>query len=354
MFDLKNILRSNIASLTPYSSAREDFKGEAEIYLDANENAIGSAINSYLLNRYPDPLQLKVKEKLGKIKEVAPANIFLGNGSDEAIDILIRAFCNPGKDNIVILPPTYGMYEVSAHINDVAVKTVNLKSDLQMDLPGIDSVIDKNTKLIFVCTPNNPTGSIINKTDIEKLLSNFDGVVVVDEAYIDFAEAPGMLKDMGRYPNLVILQTFSKAWGLAGLRVGMAFASEGIISVMNKIKAPYNVGELVQNLVLQALDNKSKVNEMITVLKKERGILMDKLKNFSFIKEILPSQANFLLVKTDIPNELYNFLISNNVVVRNRSTLPLCEGGLRITVGTPEENKKLVSLLSTFEKNLTT
>jgi histidinol-phosphate aminotransferase len=347
-------LRPNIASLTPYSSAREDFKGNAEIYLDANENAIGSAINSHVLNRYPDPLQVEVKEKLGKIKEVPSINIFLGNGSDEAIDILIRAFCNPGKDNIIILPPTYGMYEVSARINDVGVRSVNLNTDLQIDMSEINSVIDKNTKLIFVCSPNNPTGGIINKKEIENLLYNFDGIVVVDEAYIDFSDAQSMLPDIHKYPNLVILQTFSKAWGLAGLRVGMAFGNAETISVMNKIKAPYNVGELVQKLILQALDNKDKVNEMIAVLKKERELLVRNLSDFSFVKGILPSQANFLLVKTDSPNELYDFLISNNVVVRNRSTLPLCEGGLRITIGTPDENKRLVSLLSIFEKNLTT
>lgn len=351
MFDLKDILRANIASLTPYSSAREDFKGEAEIYLDANENAIGSAISTHSLNRYPDPLQLKVKEKLGKIKEVPPANIFLGNGSDEAIDILIRAFCNPGKDNIITLPPTYGMYEVSARINDIVVKKVTLQSNLQMDLPAINLAIDKTTKLIFICSPNNPTGGIITKTDIEKLLGKFNGVIVLDEAYIDFADSKSMLQDIGKYPNLVILQTFSKAWGLAGLRAGMAFASETITGVMNKIKAPYNVGELVQKLILQALDNKGKVDEMINILKKERELLARKLSDFSFVKEILPSQANFLLVKTDAPNELYEFLISNNVVVRNRSSLPLCEGGLRMTIGTPAENKKLVALLSTFEKN---
>jgi histidinol-phosphate aminotransferase len=354
MFDLKNILRPNIASLTPYSSAREDFKGNAEIYLDANENAIGSAINSHVLNRYPDPLQVEVKEKLGKIKEVPSINIFLGNGSDEAIDILIRAFCNPGKDNIIILPPTYGMYEVSARINDVGVRSVNLNTDLQIDMSEINSVINKNTKLIFVCSPNNPTGGIINKKEIENLLYNFDGIVVVDEAYIDFSDAQSMLPDIRKYPNLVILQTFSKAWGLAGLRVGMAFGNAETISVMNKIKAPYNVGELVQKLILQALDNKDKVNEMIAVLKKERELLVRNLSDFSFVKGILPSQANFLLVKTDSPNELYDFLISNNLVVRNRSTLPLCEGGLRITIGTPDENKRLVSLLSIFEKNLTT
>jgi histidinol-phosphate aminotransferase len=352
MFELKNILRTNIAALTPYSSAREDFKGEAEVYLDANENSLGSAITNHKLNRYPDPLQLKVKEKIGKIKGSKPANIFLGNGSDEAIDILIRAFCNPGKDNIIILPPTYGMYEVAANINDVKVKAVNLNKDAQLDLPKIKASIDDSTKLIFVCTPNNPTGGIINKTDIENLLNSFNGVVVVDEAYIDFADAPGMVQDLSKYPNLVILQTFSKAWGLAGLRVGMAFASAEIISVMNKIKAPYNVGELVQNLIIQALDNNEQVKEMVETLKKERAILIQKLSELSSVSGILPSQANFLLVKTTCPDELYNYLITNNVVVRNRSKLPLCEGGLRITIGTPEENKKLLSLLIAFEKTL--
>jgi histidinol-phosphate aminotransferase len=350
MFDLTKIVRPNIASLTPYSSAREDFKGEAEIFLDANENAIGSAITTHVLNRYPDPLQSKVKEKLGEIKDIVPANIFLGNGSDEAIDILIRAFCNPGKDNIIVLPPTYGMYEVAARINNVIVKAVTLTENLQINLKGISSVIDNNSKLIFICSPNNPTGGIMAKMDIEKLLNSFNGIVVVDEAYIDFADTQSMLQDINKYPNLVVLQTFSKAWGLAGLRVGMAFASAPIISVMNKIKAPYNVGELAQQLLLQALDNKDKVSKMIAILKKERILLIDKLTAFSFVKEILPSEANFLLVKTSVPDELYSFLISNNIVVRNRSILPLCEGGLRITIGTPDENKKLVSLLSLFEK----
>ncbi len=350
MFDLKNILRPNIAALIPYSSAREDFKGEAEIFLDANENALGSATASHALNRYPDPMQIKVKEKLAKLKGIDPSAIFLGNGSDEAIDILIRAFCNPGKDNIIILPPTYGMYEVAARINDVVVKAVNLDKNLQLDLPGIDSAIDKNTKLIFVCSPNNPTGDIISKSDIEELLKSFNGVIVVDEAYIDFADAESMLQEIGKYPNLVVMQTFSKAWGLAGLRVGMAFASNAIISVMNKIKAPYNVGALAQKLILDALDNSNRVSEMASVLKNERKMLAERLPNFSFVKEVLPSSANFLLVKTNNPGELYDFLISHHVVVRNRSSLPLCEGGLRITVGTPDENKKLLSLLSIFDK----
>src|SRR6185312_12218193 len=269
MFDLKSILRPNIAALVPYSSARDEFKGTADVYLDANENSIGSAIDTHILNRYPDPLQLKVKEKLGKIKGVAPANIFLGNGSDEAIDILIRAFCNPGKDNIVILPPTYGMYEVAAKINDVGVKAVNLTKDAQLNLAGIKAAIDKNTKLIFVCTPNNPTGGTIRKADIETLLNTFNGVIVVDEAYIDFADDVSMIQALTKFPNLVIMQTFSKAWGLAGLRVGMAFASTEIISVMNKIKAPYNVGELAQQLIAKALENKEGVKKMVSVLKQE-------------------------------------------------------------------------------------
>jgi histidinol-phosphate aminotransferase len=349
MFKLDNILRPNIKALRPYSSARDEFKGDADIFLDANENSLGSSLKSHKLNRYPDPLQLKVKGKLAKIKGVNQANIFLGNGSDEAIDILIRAFCNPGKDNIIILPPTYGMYEVAAKVNDVGIKSVNLKPNYQLDVPMIKSKIDRNTKLIFVCTPNNPTGGVINEKDIEVLLKSLSGVVVVDEAYIDFADSGSMLEDLNKYPNLVVLQTFSKAWGLAGLRVGMAFGSKEIIAVMNKIKAPYNVGDLSQSLIMQALENKKQVIAMVKLLKEERRKLVKELPKYSFIKAIVPSEANFLLVKTDSADKLYDYLIKNNVVVRNRSKLPLCEGGLRITVGTPEENKKLLSLLKKFK-----
>lgn len=349
MFKLDAILRPNIKTLTPYSSARDEFKGEADIFLDANENSLGSSLDAHILNRYPDPLQWKVKEKIGKLKNVSPTNIFLGNGSDEAIDILIRAFCNPGNDNIIILPPTYGMYEVAAKINDVAIKSVNLNKDYQLDLAGIKSATDSNTKLIFVCSPNNPTGGSINRQDIESLLTFFKGIVVVDEAYIDFADSPGMLSNLDKYPNLVVLQTFSKAWGLAGLRVGIAFASKDIIDVFNKIKAPYNVGDLSQKMLMQALENKDRVREMVDLLKTERAKLLRELPSFSFIKDIAPSDANFLLVKTTCADKLYDFLISNNVVVRNRSKLPLCEGGLRITVGTPNENTKLLSLLKSFK-----
>ncbi len=350
MFKLDNIVRPNIKALTPYSSARDEFKGEADIFLDANENSLGSAIKTHSLNRYPDPLQVKVKAKIGKMKGVSSKNIFLGNGSDEAIDILIRAFCNPGKDNIIILPPTYGMYEVAARINDVGIKSVNLTRDFKLDVKGIEKAINENTKLIFVCSPNNPTGTIVDKKDIKKLLKSFDGIVVVDEAYIDFADSQSMLSSINKYPNLVILQTFSKAWGMAGLRVGMAFASAELINIMNKIKAPYNVGELAQGFILQALEKKADVSRMVKLLKQERSKLEVALSKFSFVRTILPSQANFLLVKTSCADKLYNFLISNNVVVRNRSTQALCEGGLRFTIGAPIENKKLLSLLRTFEK----
>ena len=349
MFRLDDILRPNIKALTPYSSARDEFKGEADIFLDANENSLGSSITEHKLNRYPDPLQIKVKEAISKLKGVAPSNIFLGNGSDEAIDILIRAFCNPGKDNIIVLPPTYGMYEVAARINDVAIKSVSLTAEFQLDIKGINTAIDKHTKLIFVCSPNNPTGGVIRRGDIETLLTSFEGIVVVDEAYIDFADSPSILSDLFKYPNLVVLQTFSKAWGLAGLRTGMAFASSDIINIFNKVKAPYNVGDLAQKLLLQALSNKDKVQEMVYLLKQERARLFKELPLFSFVKDIIPSEANFLLVKTTCADELYDFLITNNVVVRNRSKLPLCEGGLRITVGTPDENKRLLALLKTFQ-----
>jgi histidinol-phosphate aminotransferase len=351
MFKLDTILRANIKALTPYSSARDEFKGsESDVLLDANENSMGSSLTTLKLNRYPDPLQWKVKEKIAALKNTDVKNIFLGNGSDEAIDILIRAFCNPGKDNVIILPPTYGMYEVAAKINDVEIKAVNLLKNYQPDMPGIKAAIDKNTKLIFVCSPNNPTGGIINIRNIESLLETFNGIVIVDEAYIDFADSPGMLGGISKYPNLIVMQTFSKAWGLAGLRLGMAFARPEIIEVMNKIKAPYNVGDLAQKLMLQALDNKSMVKDMIKSLKVERAKMIKELPSFSFVKDLVPSDANFLLVKTTCADKLYRFLIDNNMVVRNRSNLPLCEGGLRITVGTPDENKKLLALLKRFDK----
>jgi histidinol-phosphate aminotransferase len=347
-FNLQNLLRENIKNLTPYSSARDEFQGEASIYLDANENAYGSPLpNSY--NRYPDPLQLEVKRKITAIKGVPPRNIFLGNGSDEAIDILFRSFCRPGIDNVILVPPTYGMYQVSANINDVAVKNIPLTLEYQLNLEGIAEAIDTNTKLIFICSPNNPTGNSINREDVETLLANFDGIVVVDEAYINYSRQKSFIQELTEYGNLVVLQTLSKAWGLAGLRIGMAFASEEIIEVFNRVKPPYNINEASQQLALQALDNIEQVNLWIKETLLERDKLVLGLKNFSFVIDIYPSDANFILVKTASPKAIYQFLVEKGIIVRDRSKVELCEGCLRITVGTPTENEQLLNTLKDFK-----
>src|SRR3954468_4251835 len=262
MYNINSILRENIKNLTPYSSARDEYQGEASVFLDANENAFGSPLEQQY-NRYPDPLQFEVKKRLTEIKGVPPRNIFLGNGSDEAIDILFRSFCNPGVDNVIIVPPTYGMYQVSANINDVEARKVLLTEEYQLNLEGIAEAIDEKTKLIFICSPNNPTGNSINRDDIETLLANFSGIVVVDEAYINFSRQKTFIQELTEYANLVVMQTLSKAWGLAGLRVGMAYASEEIIEVMNKVKPPYNINEASQQLALEALNNVQQVNDWI-------------------------------------------------------------------------------------------
>lgn len=348
MFDINNILRPNIKNLVPYSSARDEFKGEASVYLDANENAYGSPLQqSY--NRYPDPLQYQVKKRLSEIKGVPPRNIFLGNGSDEAIDILYRSFCNPGVDNVIIVPPTYGMYEVSANINDVELRRVPLTPEYQLNLEGIAEQIDERTKMIFICSPNNPTGNSINRPDVETLLANFNGLVIVDEAYINFSRQKTFIQELTEYANLVVLQTLSKAWGLAGLRVGMAFASEEIIEVMNKVKPPYNINEASQQLALQALQNIDQVNAWIKETLSERDKLVLQLKNYDFVLDIYPSDANFILVKTTDPRGIYNYLVQNGIIVRDRSKVELCEGSLRITIGTPEENAKLIKSLQSFK-----
>lgn len=348
MFELNNILRENIKNLTPYSSARDEYTGEASVFLDANENAYGSPLET-AYNRYPDPLQYQVKLKLSQIKGVPPRNIFLGNGSDEAIDILFRSFCNPGVDNVIIVPPTYGMYQVSANINDVEAKKVLLTEEYQLDLEGIAEAIDKNTKLIFICSPNNPTGNSINRDDIETLLANFNGLVVIDEAYINFSRQKTFIQELTEYANLVVLQTLSKAWGLAGLRVGMAFASEEIIEVMNKVKPPYNVNEASQQLALQALNNVSLVNLWIKETLEQRDSLVLALKEFAFVLDIYPSDANFILVKTTNAKDIYDFLVQHGIIIRDRSKVELCEGCLRITIGTPDENKTLLSTLQQYK-----
>lgn len=347
-FDLDKLVRENIRRMTPYSSARHEFSGEATVFLDANENSFGSPLSANF-NRYPDPLQAKLKEKISSIKGVPSQNIFLGNGSDEAIDLLYRIFCEPGKDNVLLFPPTYGMYEVCAELNDIEVRKVPLTAAFQLDMDSIEHIIDANTKLIFVCSPNNPTGNSIDKSDIEILLSNFDGLVIVDEAYINYARQKTLIPELTEYPNLVLLQTLSKAWGLAGLRLGMAFAGEPIINYLNKVKYPYNINTATQQLALEALNNISSVNNWTRTTVEQREALKDSLLLLPFTKNVYPSDANFLLVKMDNARSVYEFLSDKGIIVRDRSKVILCDDCLRITVGTPEENKLLLDALTIYK-----
>jgi histidinol-phosphate aminotransferase len=344
MFDLNKLLRDNIRQLVPYSSARDEFKGEAEVFLDANENSLGSPLTRWY-NRYPDPHQWKVKTALGKIKGIGPEHIFLGNGSDECIDLLYRAFCVPGKDNVIINPPTYGMYEVSAHINDVEVRGAVLLDDFQLDLVHLETLVDAHTKIIWICSPNNPTANSMNRQDIEVILNNFPGLVVIDEAYINFARHRSFIQELADYPNLVVMQTMSKAWGLAGLRLGMAFASEAIIGVFNKVKPPYNINQASQELALKALESVDQVNDMIRILVVMRERLAVELATLPFVLTVYPSDANFLLVRTTDARGIYEYLLNDGIVVRDRSKVELCEGCLRITVGTEKENEELLKAL---------
>ena len=349
MFNLDALVRTNIRTLKPYSSARDEFKGEASIFLDANENSLGSPLVKWY-NRYPDPLQLKVKEKIAFIKKIPVDQIFLGNGSDEAIDLLYRCFCEPGIDEVVIFPPTYGMYEVSANINNVKLNRVSLTEQFQLDLEALEQAIKPSTKIIWICSPNNPTGNSIDREAIEMILNNFDGLVVIDEAYINFSRQKSWLSDLQDYPNLVILQTLSKAWGLAGIRLGMAFASPEIIGYLNKVKPPYNISEPVQELAIKALEEIGQVNDMIVTLVNERQNLVTSLLKNEEVLTIYPSDANFLLVKFKDASGLYKYFIEQGIVVRDRSNVVLCEGCLRITVGTPLENTKLLESLKSFNQ----
>jgi histidinol-phosphate aminotransferase len=346
-FDLDSLVRPNIKKLVPYSSARDEFKGHANVYLDANENSFGSPLTKWY-NRYPDPLQVKLKNRLSEIKGIPVPHIFLGNGSDECIDLLIRAFCEPAADNIIICPPTYGMYEVSANINNVPVKKVKLTPEYQLDLPKLAEAVDGNTKLIFLCSPNNPTGNSLNREDIEALLNNYWGIVVIDEAYINFSRHRSFTQELQEYPNLVVMQTLSKAWGLAALRLGMAFASPEIISILNKIKPPYNINQASQELAMQALDRLEEVNEMIREIVRERKFLETELLKVKIVQKVHPSDGNFLLVQVTAPLDIYHYLLDRGIVVRDRSRVELCEGCLRITVGTPAENKMLLQALDEF------
>ncbi len=346
-FDLNKLVRENIKKLKPYSSARSEYSGAGQVFLDANENSFGSPLTKWY-NRYPDPLQVELKKSISAIKQCEPGQILLGNGSDECIDLLIRAFCEPKKDQVIICPPTYGMYEVCAGINDVEVVEVPLTTAFQLDMDALEGAISERTKMIFICSPNNPTGNSILSEDVEMILNNFEGLVVVDEAYINYSRQRSMLSELKNYPNLVILQTFSKAWGLAALRLGMCFASGEIIEVLNRIKPPYNINKATQELAIKALENLEDVNSMIRETVKERDLLAASLGSLPFVQKIFPSDANFLLVRMDEATAVYEYLKQEGIIVRNRSNIIHCEGCLRITVGTPAENQKLISKLQYF------
>lgn len=346
MFDAIHLARENIRRLTPYSSARHEFDGSARVFLDANENAFGSPVGT-ALNRYPDPNQSVLKQKLGLLKNVSKESIFIGNGSDEAIDLLIRIFCEPGKDSVVICPPTYGMYKVAAEINGVDVREVPLVGGFDLNVAGITEAA---SKIVFICSPNNPTGNLMRHDEIISVARNFAGIVVVDEAYIDFSGESSIVGSIDEYRNLVALQTFSKAWGLAGARVGLAFADEAIISLLNHVKPPYNVGELSQSAVLEALSNTSAVWYSVERILEQRARLTEELNRLKCVETVFPSDANFVLVKVEGPDEIYEFLLNEAIVVRNRSTVIGCEGCLRITVGTPDENRSLIEALKKYEQ----
>jgi histidinol-phosphate aminotransferase len=355
-FELDKLVRPNIKTLKPYSSAKDEYTGDAKILLDANENSLGSPLTKWY-NRYPDPYQQKLKEKLAFVKQIAANQIFIGNGSDECIDILFRTFCEPGKDNIIICPPTYPMYEVSANINDVQVQNAPLLSDYQLNLAHIEQLVNDQTKIIWICSPNNPTGNSLDRIDIETILNHFNGIVVVDEAYINFSKQKSFVQSLIDYPNLVVLQTLSKAWGLAGLRLGMCFASPQIIGYLNKVKAPYNINIVTQELALQALEEVGQVNDMIKLLVDMRVALAQVIASMPHVIQVFPSDTNFILVKIPHARKLYEFLMSKGIIVRDRSALALCEDSLRITVGSEQENTLLVDAMyewitNTFELTL--
>ena len=343
MKTLKELVRENIWKLKPYSCARDEFKGEAKAYLDANENPFNT-----LYNRYPDPLQWAVKEKIADIKYVKPSQIMLGVGSDEPIDLIFRVFCEPKIDNVVAINPTYGMYGVCADINNVEYRQVNLEADFSLNAEKVLAAADKNTKVVFLCSPNNPTGNLLNTTEIEKILKGFDGIVVIDEAYIDFSDKASWISKLNKYPQMVILQTFSKAWGLAAARCGMAFASEEIISFFNKVKYPYNINILTQKLILEKLENIDIKENWVKEILSQRTLMIEELEQLSIVTHIYPTDANFVLVKVDDANLRYKQLVDKGIIVRNRNNVTLCENCLRITIGTAQDNKELLNALKSL------
>lgn len=340
---INELLRENIKNMQPYSCARDEFKGEASVYLDANENPYNGPYN-----RYPDPLQWKVKEAISKVKNVPVENIFLGNGSDEPIDLLYRAFCEPRRDNVVAIEPTYGMYKVCAAVNDVEYRKVLLSEYFDIEAFKLIDSANLNTKIIWLCSPNNPTGNKLNADEILKVLQWFRGIVVVDEAYIDFSDSQSFSTYIAQYPNLVVLQTLSKAWGNAAIRLGMAFASVEVIEVLNKIKYPYNINILTQEHAKKVLANAAQTTQWVQAILTERTQLIDKLKELALVKHIYPTDANFVLVKVDNANIAYNWLVNKGIIVRNRSSVTLCGDCLRITVGTPAETAELIAALKDF------
>lgn len=338
--DINKLVRKNIQTLQPYSSARDEYSGEALVFLDANENPFNSPYN-----RYPDPLQKKLKQEIAALKNLPAENIFLGNGSDEPIDLLIRAFCEPGSDNLISIAPSYGMYQVAADVNNVEMIKVSLSEDFELDAKTVLQAATPQTKLVFLCSPNNPSGNLLNADEVHKIIRDFRGLVVLDEAYIDFAPRMSFLPHLEKYQNLVVLQTFSKAWGMAGIRLGMAFASTQIIQVLNKIKYPYNLNMLTQQKALDLLGQKQQVAQWVKVLLAERDNLAAQLAKLPFVVKIYPSDANFLLVKMHDASGIYNYLAEQGIIVRNRSKIHLCHQSLRITIGSPQENTVLLNTL---------
>ena len=344
MKTLQQLTRKNIWDLAPYSSARNEYAGrEARVFLDANENPYNQPFN-----RYPDPLQLELKAALSKVKGVPAENIFLGNGSDEAIDLPYRCFCNPGVDNVVAIEPTYGMYKVCADINDTEYRTVLLDEQYQTTAEKLLAATDEHTKIIWLCTPNNPTGNCLNRDEVIKVIEGFEGLVIVDEAYSDFSTQKPLRTELAKYPNLIVLNTMSKAWGCAAIRLGMAFASEEIITIFNKVKYPYNVNQLTQQQALEALKDPFEVDNWVKILLQERTRMMDAFEMLPICHKVYPTDANFFLAKMTDATKIYNYLVDKGIIVRNRHRVQLCQNCLRITIGTKTENSELIAALRQY------
>lgn len=351
MTDIISLARKNIRELAPYSSARDEYSGEEGIFLDANENSFGT-LEPETLNRYPDPYQEDLKSKLAEIYNINIKNLFLGNGSDEAIDLMMRAFCEPQQDNILLLPPTYGMYRVAANINNINIKEAPLNPDFTINMQKVQDKIDKNTKLIYLCSPNNPTANLFDPEKIKKILTKFNGLLIVDEAYVDFTDKQNMIEELPSYDNLVVFRTFSKAWGMANIRLGMAFADQRVIELLNKIKYPYNVNGLTARKALDLIDQREVKQDIVESILQQREILRDELEKISGVKKVYPSEANFLLVEFEKALELFEYLKEKDIIIRNRTQELHCDNCLRITVGKPKQNQQVIQEVKKFYKSL--